>query len=207
MPAPGTPHDPARMEIRSFHVVFALERRLHHIDRWRLPFPYGVPVRAIAYAAGALLVIVVAGRLPLTGALTGLMPAPLRYVLAPAAIGAALARLRVDGRPAHRHLLARLAHQLGPARRSGVRASPAVGTLLRLVEPCVIAPDGTGPAYRPARITGPAQLLLRYPAEGRQRGRRLRLVQAGEEPLDRPQRVTLQAGQTLEIGPPPRSAA
>ena len=153
MPGPGT-DEPAGMEIRSFHVVFALERRLHRIDRWRLPFPYGVPVRAIAYAATALLVIVVAGRLPLTGALTGVMPAPLRYVLAPAAIGAALARLRVDGRPAHRHLLARLAHQLAPARRSGVRASPAVGTVLRLAEPCVIAPDSSGP--RTGRRGSPA---------------------------------------------------
>ncbi len=207
MPGPGTPHEPAGMEIRSFHVVFALERRLHRIDRWRLPFPYGVPVRAIAYGAGALVVIVVAGRLPLSGTLTGVMPAPLRYVIAPAAIGAALARLRVDGRPAHRHLLARLAHQIGPARRSGVRASPAVGTVLRLVEPCVIVPDGSGSAYRPARITGPAELLLRYPAQGRQRGRRLRLAQAGDQPLDRSQHVTLEAGQTLEIGPPPRSAA
>lgn len=206
MPAPGTPREPVGMEIRSFHVVFALERRLHRIDRWRLPFPYGVPVRAIAYAAGALMVIVVAGRLPLTGALTAVMPAPLRYVLAPAAIGAALARLRVDGRPAHRHLLARLAHQLGPARRSGVRASPAPGTRLHLAEPCVIVPDSSGHAYRPARITGPAELLLRYPAESRQRGRRLHLAQTGEQPLDRPQRVTLEPGQTLTIGPP-RSAA
>ena len=206
MPGPGTPPEPAGMEIRSFHVVFALERRLHRIDRWRLPFPYGVPVRAIAYAAAALLVLVIAGPLPLTGVLTGVMPAPLRYVLAPAAIGAALARLRVDGRPAHRHLLARLAHRLAPARRSGVRASPAPGTRLHLAEPCVIVPDSSGPAYRAARITGPAQLLLRYPADGRQRGRRLRLVQAGDQPLDRPQHVTLQAGQTLELGPPPGAA-
>lgn len=207
MPGHGTPDEPAGMEIRSFHVVFALERRLHRIDRWRLPFPYGIPVRAIAYAAGAVMMIIVFGQLPLLGALASAMPAPLRFVIFPAAIGAGLSRLRVDGRPAHRHLLARIAHQLAPARRSGARASPAAGTVLRLAEPCVIVPDSSAPTYRPALITGPAELLLRYPAEGRQRGLRLHLVQAGEQPLDRPQRVRLQTGQSIEIGPPPRSAA
>lgn len=207
MPAPGPPREPDGLEIRSFHVVFALERRLHRIDRWRLPFPYGVPVRAIAYGAGALMMIIVAGQLPLLSALAGAMPAPLRFVIVPAAIGGALARLRVDGRPAHRHLLARISHQLRPARRSGVRAAPAVSAELRIVDPVVVVADESAGAYRAARITGPAEVLLRYPARGAQRGRRLRLVQDGEQPLARPQHVTLAAGQHLVVGPAPDDAA
>ena len=207
MASSETNHDDDGLEIRSFHVVFALERRLHRIDRWRLPFPYGVPVRAIAYATGALLAIVIAGRLPLAGHVVGAMPAPLRYVIAPAAIGAALTRLRVDGRPAHRHLLARLSHRFAPTRRSGVRAAPQPGTVLRAVQPVVVAGDEAAPQYRGARIIGPAEVLLRYPAQGHQRGRRLRLVQSGEEPLRCPQRVTLQPGQELIIGPSPKDAA
>lgn len=206
MSAKTTDHQGDGLEIRSFHVVFALERRLHRIDRWRLPFPYGVPVRAIAYGAGALLGIVIAGQLPLAGQVISAMPAPLRFVTGPAAVGAALARLRIDGRPAHRHLLARLTHRLAPARRSGVRSSPATGSTLRSVEPVLIVPDACGAAYRAARVTGPAEVQLRYPARGDQRGNRLHLVQDGERPLRRPQRVVLDAGQQLVLVPAPKDA-
>jgi len=39
--------DQQTLQIRSFRVVFDLERRLHKIDRWRIPLPYGVPVRGL----------------------------------------------------------------------------------------------------------------------------------------------------------------
>ena len=34
--------------IRSYRVCFSLERRIYKIDRWRLPVPWGVPLRTTA---------------------------------------------------------------------------------------------------------------------------------------------------------------
>ncbi|MQA74217.1 MAG: M28 family peptidase [Solirubrobacterales bacterium] len=58
--------------IRSYHEVLgSVERRLYRFERYRLPTPYGVLVRSLLYAAGALLVVVVASALPVLGALLG----------------------------------------------------------------------------------------------------------------------------------------
>ena len=41
------------IQLRSFRVCFQLERRLHRIDRFRLPFPYGLPLRGLGYVLEA----------------------------------------------------------------------------------------------------------------------------------------------------------
>src|SRR4051794_8677426 len=102
------------LQIRSFRLVFALERRLFKVDRFRLPFAYGVPLRAIGYAAVALTAIALAARLPLVGALLGVAPPPLRFVALPVAVAAVLTRARVDGLPAHRAAALWLAHRATP---------------------------------------------------------------------------------------------
>lgn len=176
---------PARIEIRSFRVVFALERRIHHIDHWRIPVPYGLPVRALAYAVAALFVTVVVGRLPLVGEAVGLVPAPLRLVVWPGAVGFALSRLRVDGRPAHGFLLALARYRLGPRYLSAFRAAPPPGSRVRISEPIAFLPDERGPRLRRGRVRGAARLRLAYPMAAQWRGRRLLLRQTGAWPLER----------------------
>ena len=151
--------------IRSFRVVFDLERRIHKIDRWRIPVPYGVPLRGIGYWAAALLATIATGRLPLAGELAGVLPAPIRLVIVPVAVAYALARLQVDGRPAHTALGSWARFRLSPRRVAGLRGGPRVGTVVRLGDATVL-PDERGARYRPAVIEGPVTVLLRYPPRG-----------------------------------------
>ena len=50
--------------IRSYRRVFEVDRRIYRIDRWALPVPGGVPLRAVGYFVAALLAMIVAGSLP-----------------------------------------------------------------------------------------------------------------------------------------------
>jgi hypothetical protein len=113
------------IHVRSFRVVFDLERRIHRIDRFRVPLPYGLPLRSIGYAVVALVAILLASRLPVIGALLGLFPTPARLVLAPAAISYALTQLRLDGRSAHAAASAWLRYRLGPRRLVAFAGRPA----------------------------------------------------------------------------------
>jgi hypothetical protein len=161
MAAPGNVTQMS-MEVRSFRVVFALERRIHRVDRFRIPLPYGVPVRAAVYAFVVLVLIVLAGRLPAVGELVQLLPAPLRLVALPIGVGFLLSRARVDGRPAHRFLVSCLRHRAGARHLSAFRPIPAPGGAVRFTEPIAFVPD-----WR--RVVGPARLRLTAAAELKQR--------------------------------------
>jgi hypothetical protein len=112
--------DGERFAIRSYRVCFELERRIHRIDRWRIPVPYGIPLRGLAYAALVLAVVLVAVRLLLIGAVLGLLHPALRLVVIRSR-RPLLTRLRVDGRPAHAAGLAWVRWRAGPRRLSPLR--------------------------------------------------------------------------------------
>lgn len=199
MSAPSSLAARDALEIRSFRLVFALERRLFKFDRWRLPLPYGLPVRGIAYAAVALAAAVLAGGLPGLGQLAEAVPAPLRFVVGPVALAAVAARLRVDGRPAHRFALAWCRHRLGPRWLDAFAAIPAPGSTHAIAAPIVLADDAAAPDYRPAVIAGPARVLLALPAHAQARGRTLEVSGTGGSPLRQAKVVALAAGQRLEV--------
>lgn len=183
------------MEIRSFRVVFALERRIHRVDRFRIPLPYGVPVRAAVYAFVALVLVVLAGRLPAVGELVGLLPAPLRFVALPLGAGFLLSRARVDGRPAHRFLVSYVRHRAGARYLSAFRPIDPAGRAFRFTEPIAFVPDWrrvVGPAR--LRLTeaaeleerrGGAQLVIRPAAGGTLRRSRMVCVEGGAEVIFR----------------------
>jgi hypothetical protein len=184
--------------IRSFRVVFALERRLFKVDRFRLPFAYGVPVRGIVYAAAVLLAVIAAGRVPLLGALVGALAPPLRYVALPVAVAAALVRVRVDGLPAHHAIGLWVAHRTWPRRQFAF--GPDRGALRAVItDPVVVLPDERGPELRPGDVTGAAVLAVRVPARGRMRGATLELRQVGERPLRSGRRVTIPPGGRVVV--------
>jgi hypothetical protein len=73
--------DEDSLPIRSYRLYFELERRIHKIDRWRIPVPYGVPLRGLAYGvplrglaygAAALAAVLLASGAPLAGQLLSL---------------------------------------------------------------------------------------------------------------------------------------
>lgn len=187
------------MDIQSFRLVFNLERRLHRIDRWRLPFPGGIPITAIGHATTALIVVIALRQLPITGQLISALPAPLAYVIAPAAIAAALTRLTIDGRPAHRHLTAQTLTHLNAARTTASRTAPT--GQLHIHDDTLLAASPTAPDYPACTITGPATVRLTQPARANPRGQTLHITPTSGPPLTRGKTIRLRPGQTLKIEP------
>jgi hypothetical protein len=190
-------HAPEGLAIRSYRVCFALERRIHRVDRWRIPVPYGVPLRGIAYAACALAAVLVAQGLPLLGTVLGAVHPAIRLVIAPVGIAVALCRLEVDGRPAHRAAAAWLRYRRAPARSAGFR--PAAHPGLHLLADIALAPDELGARLRPGVVAGPATVTLRYPSRLERRGRALVLSQRSPRPMWRGKQVVIPAGSRLVV--------
>jgi TcpE family len=189
--------DEGILQIRSFRVCFKLERRIHKIDRWRLPLPYGIPLRGIGYAAAVLVAMLFLSRLPVIGGLLELLSPWLRYAALPVAIAYLLTQWKVDGRAAHAAGLAWLLMQLRPKRVSAFRpAAPLGPTTLGDI---AVASDERSHRYRRGVVEGPATVILRYPARLRQRGRTLHVRQESGEPLWRGKQVTLSAGQRVVV--------
>jgi hypothetical protein len=183
--------------IRSFRLCFDMERRIHRIDRWRIPVPYGVPLRGVAYGAAALAAVLLLQRLPVTGELLGVLHPALRFLILPIAVACALTRLRVDGRPAHAAALAWLRWRLEPWKLTAFRAAERPG--VRLLGDLAIAADDGSAVYRRCVIRGPATVTARHPARARARARKLELRQAGGGPLWRGKRIRLAEGQRLVV--------
>jgi hypothetical protein len=196
-----------RVAVESYHLVLdRVERRIFRIDRWRLPAPHGVPVRAVVYGAFALAAVLVASRLPALGALLGALPPAIPWVAVPALSGWLLSRWRVDGRPPHRALLAVARHAAAPKARAGLRPTRRRGARLSPVGEVAIAAVDDG-RYRRGVVRGPALLTFCYPArlEARRgplglrrspprRAGRLRVAAGGRRPLRRAKVVRVPAG-------------
>lgn len=191
-----TEHGQANIEIQSFHLVFALERRLHRIDRWRLPVPGGIPITAIGYTAAGLALVIALRQTPGLGALVAALPAPVAYVLLPAAAAMAMTRIKVDGRPAHRHLTAQTLAPITARTRAAGRTTRAKHTV---DDTGLYACGPTDPEYRAATITGPAKATLTRPAHAKPAGRTLHLTAAPGAPLARARTLTLHQGQQVRI--------
>ncbi len=194
----GSDHD--QLQIRSYRVCFQLERRIYRLEQWRLPVAWGVPLRGVAYAAAALLAILLAAGVPVVGAAIATLPAPVRFLILPLGIAYGLTALRVDGRPAHAAVGAVVRHALAPGWVSGFAACASVGTVARLGD-LTIAHDHTASHLRRARVIGPCRVLLRYPGRVgvRRRGARLVVAQTSDRAMQRGKTITLGEGQTLEL--------
>jgi hypothetical protein len=146
-----------KVVIRSFRLVFDRGyRRLFKIDRYRLPFAYGLPILGILYAALVALALVLAARLPVAGPALAALPPPIHWVAIPVGLSMVMLHWRPDGLTPHAALWAWL------------------------------------------------EVLLRYPARGWQRGRRLHVEQTSEQPLYVGTQITLRAGEQLVFEAPER---
>lgn len=186
------------MTVRSFRVCFAVERRIHKIDRWRIPLPFGVPLRGVAYAIAALIAVLVAHALPLIGDVLRVLPVPLRLVFLPIGVAWAMLRLELDGRSAHAAGLAYLRAAAGPKRLVAFRPAGPASTEVRLAD-ITIAPDDRAATMRPAVVHGPADVLLRYPFSAQPRGRTVVLRQEPGPARWRGKQLRLADGQRAVI--------
>lgn len=172
-------------------MVFDLERRIHSIDRFRIPLPYGLPLRSLAYFGTALLLVLVAARLPVVNLPLAQLPAPARYVVVPMVIAAVLTQLRVDGRCAHDAAAAWIAWRLDSARdrRPGIERLSDISCL----------PDDRGPIYRRCRLTGPVDGVLRLPYDAHPGLHTLTVRPRPGRPLWEGTRFTLQSRQRVRV--------
>lgn len=182
------------LQLRSFGVVFDLERRIHKIDRFRIPLPYGLPLRSIGYGVAALAAVLTIGRLPVVGALPAALPAPVRFALLPCGVAWALTGLRVDGRPAHAAGVA-IARYVASPRRTACWARAPTGPQ-RLADLSIVS-DERSATYRRAVVRGPARVLLRGAFTARQHRGRMIIEPAGDRHLVNGRRLELKPGQRL----------
>lgn len=190
---------PARsgIAIRSFRVVFDLERRIHKVDRIRLPLPYGLPLRSVAYAVAAFVAILTLTTMPLLGGAFAVLPAPVRLAVLPVLVSYLLTQMRPDGRPAHWFLLAWARQRV--ARTQVVALAPVRRQRVERLGDVIVAPDERDVRLRAGVVEGPAVALLRLPVDAQQRGRTLVLEQAGDLPQFRGHRLVLSADQRAEL--------
>lgn len=166
--------DDHTITIRSFRNCFKLERRIHKIDRWQIPLPFGIPVRSIGYAIGAELALLMLAALPGIGQALHATGIEVRVIVLPLLIAWAMTTWQIDGRPAHATLRSLIKMRAQPARLAAWRTAPAPG-LVSLGD-VTIAPDERVARWRPAVIEGPARVLFRYPFQIRRRRGALELT-------------------------------
>jgi hypothetical protein len=172
------------IEIRSYRAVFDLERRIYRVDRLRLN-PGGIPVRGVVYFLAILLAMLIAGGLPLVGAVIGALPWYLRDLALPVASATVLSVIRIEGRPFHLAAYALLRHRARPRRLSGVRPCGPTDERWR-PEEILLLPDGSDGGMRRLRYTGPGAVLVtiaheRIESRGPLGGTRLTLRELPEE--------------------------
>jgi hypothetical protein len=186
-----------RVVIRSFRLVFDRGyRRLFKIDRYRLPFAYGLPILGIGYAAGVALALALAAKLPVAGPTLAALPPPIHWVAVPVGLAMVMLHWRPDGLKPHAALWAWLDAGFTVRELSCWQPAESDSDSLELGE-ITCAPDGREPRYRSGLVRGPTRVLLRYPSRGWQRGRRLHVEQTSHKPLFVGTQVTLREGEEL----------
>src|ERR687884_1977830 len=99
--------DSGKVVIRSFRLVFDRGyRRLFKIDRYQLPFAYGLPILGIVYTAAAALALALAARLPVAGPALAALPPPVHWVAIPVGLSMVMLHWRPDGLKPHTALWA-----------------------------------------------------------------------------------------------------
>lgn len=152
------------IRLRGYRRVFRIERRLFRFDRWRIPYPHGVPLRGIGYFLILELLAFVLSRLPVMGALVSASSPALAFLAVPAAGAIGLMQVRIDGRPPHHAIGSLLRFALRPRCLAGLSPCPRQGDEVVPVLEVAVAHDARESFLVRGRVRGPAKLTFRYPA-------------------------------------------
>src|SRR4051794_3155566 len=185
------------MLIRSYRRVFEVDRRIYRVDRWALPVPGGVPLRAVGYFVASLLGILAAGALPLVGEVVDVVSAPLRFVVVPLAFAVLGTQVAPDGRAAHRFAWDWLRLRLRARRRCGGRVVPLEREPVAWHGELPVRWDVDGPQLRRGRVRGPAWITFSTPV--RLSDGHGRLVARPDREGDAGQSLVLCGGTLLEV--------
>jgi hypothetical protein len=201
------------IQLRGYRRVFQIERRLYKFDRWRIPYPHGVPLRGIGYFLAAELALFTASRLPLLGALLGLLGPAVSFAGLPLLAAFVLMQGRIDGRPPHHVLASLAAWRLSPCELAGLSACPRRDSELPIGE-VTVAYDARESFRVAGRVRGPAKVTFRYPGEVRAEGapvwvrdperrlaraRRYRVRRRGAAPMLRGKVISVPRGREVVI--------
>lgn len=186
------------MVVRSYRAAFEVERRLHRIDRYRVPVPYGVPLQELAYGLACLTLVVILSGAPLVGTALLHVPWPMRLILLPAAGARLLRRTGSDGRPAHEVLVARLLRVTRPRALAGFVRACDSRQLVELAD-VTVARDDRATRYERGEVRGPVTVVLCAPARMTIRGHRTELRALGATPLLEPHVLDVAARSRLVI--------
>jgi len=187
--------------VRSFREVFAIERRLFKVDRWRIPLRSGLEVRAIVYAIACYAALLVLRAVPPVAAVHDLLPAPIGWLILPVGGALALARFRPDGRIPHHAALSVARWALSPRALAGLRPERGIGRPALAISDVVMCADwrdGQRPLH--GDVVGPATITARHPARltATSDGAVLELSLDGP-PRRRGQEVDVGDGERLEV--------
>ena len=100
--------DDGRLRLNSYRLAFALERRIHRIDTFRIPLPYGLPLASLGWGVVAIIAMLAFSAVPGVGPVLGALPFPVRLVFLPGLFAHLVSRTTGDGRPFHEALIARV---------------------------------------------------------------------------------------------------
>jgi hypothetical protein len=188
-----------RLIIRSYRRVFEVDRRIYRVDRWALPVPGGVRLRAVGYFAATVVLVVALGALPAIGDVLAVLSPPLRYAVLPLAVAVLGTQAAPDGRAAHRFAADWLRLRIRARRRCAGRVVALEGEPVLWHGELAFQPDAHSTQLRRGRVTGPARLTFNVPVELRDgRGELRARPKVGEAAG---QTVVLCAGTALEVGP------
>lgn len=152
------------IQLHGYRRVFRIERRLFRFDRWRIPYPHGIPLRGIGYFLILELSAFALSRLPLLGALIALPSPVVSFFCLPAAGAFLLMQGRIDGRPPHHVLVSLLRFGLSPRSLAGLSPCPRPGETVVPVVDLAVAHDARESFLVRGRVRGPAKVTFRYPA-------------------------------------------
>jgi hypothetical protein len=200
-----------RVEVRSYRSVFALERRIYHIDTLRLN-PSGVPLRGIIYFGALLPAVLAVTSLPIVSWLAAAVPWYFRDLAFPLVAASALTILRLDGRPFHLSAISLIRQRFGARHLLGLEPPRRDGPVWR-PKAIVCVADGSEADLRSLRYRGPGVALVCFSHERVEwsRGRRiwarpdLSIHPVGEATRQRPVAIELTAGASLEVSRVPFS--
>jgi hypothetical protein len=193
--------------------VFTFERRLFRFDRWRIPYPHGVPLRGIGYFVLLEVLMLFCSRLPVSGDALALLNPAIVFLGVPLAGAWLLMQVRIDGRPPHHVLRSLLVFWAQPRCLAGLAPCPEIGEVVVPLNDVTIAYDARESFVVRGRVKGPALVTCRYPSvckvegappwvrrreERRSRARRYRIKRrAGAPPMLRGRTIRVPRGRAV----------
>lgn len=200
------PRDP--IVIRSYRRIFNVDRRIYKVDKYALPVPGGIELRAVVYFIAAELAILFLTVLPVIGDALGVIGWQYKFFILPLAVAVLGTRVTPDGRPAHRYVASLVGYSLRRHRVAGAYAAPLEDEPGTFQADVWVTPDSHSADLRRARVKGPATVHFREQVvadvrTGSRLQRRRRVRARDGRRAGKRQAVTdnveVKAGETLEI--------